>query len=50
MWLVSLFLLYILQYIGINKYGIQINFWYVGVCMVTGVLYQEFCNWLADKI
>lgn len=48
MWLVSLFLLHMLRDIGIKQYGIHIDFWYVGLCMGIGMMYQLFCNWLQD--
>jgi hypothetical protein len=49
-WLITFLFLHILHYIGVKEFGLQIEYWYVGICMWIGMIYQNLYNFILDKI
>jgi len=49
-WLIAFLLLHMLHYIGVKEYGLQIDYWYVAICMGIGMMYQTLYNFILDKI
>ena len=46
--IVAFLLLPILKDIAFKQYGIEVPFQYIGLSIVTGMMYQNFYNWLQE--